>query len=291
MPKAPDLSEFRLRTGVLLGRDRGLVLAGHNVLDEENTAHTFQFMWRRDMEWSGRRQSWTSGAAGYLPSPVDTSITVGEDGNFYAWGDSVELEGRIANKGIFSSVKAIGKHAYVVGMSATVYRCDSLDTWTKLNLNLTRDVSFESITGPSESEMYAVGWEGVICCIKDNQSTLIESPTNLILNDACYGENGYVYCCGQKGILVKGRNENWEVIEQDVTTEDFWGIAFFKGNIYVSTASFLYSLKGDQLELVRFSDDLPKSFYHLSTFDDSYMWSIGPHDLMGFDGGNWERIL
>ncbi len=291
MQKAPDLEELQLRTGVLLNEHQGVILAGHNTLEEEDVAHTIEFMWRRDSEWAGRSHPWTGAAVGYAPQPIDRGVSLGENGDFHTWGNRGESSGRVAEHGIFRSVKTVGRHAYAVGMSATIYRYTSVDLWERLNLSLPRDLNFESITGFSEEEMYAVGWKGAICRIGQQDASLVDSPTNLILTDACCGDDGFVYCCGQNGIILKGRDQQWDVIPQEETQEDFWSVVSFRGNIYISSASFLYTLEQGRLQMVSFGADIPRSCYHLSTSGENYLWSIGPQDLMGYDGNTWDRIL
>jgi hypothetical protein len=75
--------------------------------------------------------------------------------------------------------------------------------------------------------------------------------------------------------------------------EDFWSIAKFQGNVYVSSITALYQLVDDEsLELVEFDDEvIPTSFYRLDTYEDSLLLSVGQKDAVLFDGKAWTRIL
>jgi hypothetical protein len=64
----------------------------------------------------------------------------------------------------------------------------------------------------------------------------------------------------------------------------------FAGQLYVSSTHFVYRLEGDTLKPVDFGDDAPRTCYHLSAAD-GIMWSIGPKDVMEFDGSSWKRCL
>jgi hypothetical protein len=291
MPKPPDLTEFNLRTGVLLSKDKGVLLAGHKTLDEENTAHTFQFVWRANGEWSGKRQVWTSGAVHRGGPSNSSAVTVGEDGKFHLWDDVHDYEGTISDGGIFRSVRSIKNSVYAVGMSALIFSMDRDGKWKEINFNISRDKSFEAVDGYSENDLYLVGWDGLICHCAQNKCNFEQSLTNVILTDVCCSPDGYVYCCGQQGIIIRGRDDEWEVMCRDEITEDFWAVTCFRGYIYLSTASFLYILDNGQLKRVKFGLDIPKTFYHLSAFGDDLLWSIGPSDLMAFDGEAWKRIL
>lgn len=292
MPKPPDLKKFRIRSGTLFDNNQGLLLTSHNELTQDKVPHTFAFMWRRKGEWSGRQFSWTSGSVCYVPAPIPQGVAIGEDGEFFCWGVGQETEGRISEGGIYSSVNRVGDFAYVVGMSAKVCKHTYTGSWEIIDTNLPRDVDFEAIAGFSTEEMYAVGWRGDICIISPLKADRIPSMTNLILTNVCCGADGLVYCCGQKGILLRGRRHKWELIDHGDTNEDLWDVHWFQGKLYISSLSFLYTLEeGDNLKHVRFGDDTPSTFYHLSSVKDLYLWSIGDRDVMGFDGTKWERIL
>ncbi|MFJ1617525.1 hypothetical protein ACIODT_30160 [Streptomyces sp. NPDC088251] len=80
------------------------------------------------------------------------------------------------------------------------------------------------------------------------------------------------------------------MIEHERTKEDLWGMEVFDGQLYVSSAHFVYRLEDGKLKPVDFGDDVPQTCYHLSAAD-RIMWSIGPKDVMEFDGSNWKRSL
>ncbi|HEX5244275.1 MAG TPA: hypothetical protein VFW23_13515, partial [Tepidisphaeraceae bacterium] len=115
------------------------------------------------------------------------------------------------------------------------------------------------------------------------------TPTNLILTRVVCGGDGNVYACGQVGTLIRGRKAKWELIQHGATENDFWGLAWFGGSLYVATSKALYRLEGNALTRVPIGPDIPGSYYHLKSAYGE-LWSIGPKDVMLFDGKNWTRI-
>jgi hypothetical protein len=100
-----------------------------------------------------------------------------------------------------------------------------------------------------------------------------------------------VYVCGQNGLILHGRGDQWRVVDHGDTKETLWDIHAFRGRIYVASLRFLYELKNERLVRVRFGGDLPRSFYKLSSVSDDVMLSIGHKDAFIFDGVEWTRVL
>ena len=105
----------------------------------------------------------------------------------------------------------------------------------------------------------------------------------------CAGD-GKVYIGGHDGTLIRGRDEEWELVEHEITEDDIWDIEWFKEKLYVSTLHNVYQLDGDKLVPVDFGKDKPKTCYQLSAAE-GVMWSNGEHDIMSFDGKKWTRIV
>ncbi len=59
-------------------------------------------------------------------------------------------------------------------------------------------------------------------------------------------------------LFLKGRDNNWEIIEQELTTQDFWGLEWFNDRLYIATTTSLYELENNELRLVNFG----KIFLH-----------------------------
>jgi hypothetical protein len=203
------------------------------------------------------------------------------------------------NYGDLTEIRTIDGSAYTVGMSRTVYRREEGGTWTRLDFGVRTgddddsDAGFTSIDGFTDADLYAVGWDGEIWTYNGNDWEKQESGTNLILFRVVCGGDGQVYACGQKGILLRGTNRNWEVIDHGLTKLKFWGATWFRGKLYLATTKALFVLDQGILKPVEikpagnFEFAKNMSFYRLDS-SNQVMWSTGRKMiLITEDGENW----
>ncbi len=195
--------------------------------------------------------------------------------------------------GPMRQVRAIDGYAHAVGMGNQIYKRININIWNSISdgINTKKNkIHFESIDGFSPSDIYTVGRGGEIWHNDAKGWKRIDSPTNFILTDVCCAGDGSVYVCGRLGMLIKGRNNRWEIIDHGSTVEDFWSLAWYKNKLYISTTSALFTLEeSNSLKIVNMGDDIPSSCYHVST-GDGMLLSVGRKDVMIFDGEEWERI-
>ncbi|MFL7960676.1 hypothetical protein ACEI36_00215 [Pseudomonas kielensis] len=248
---------------------------------------------------------WLACSGTVCHAPDERYLVLGTNGSVrVSGGPAVKEEAPIANCGVdpkkrgpLREIRGIAKgRAYAVGTCRQAYVRDDEDQWRCIDQSAQvgdtpiTDTSFESIDGFSEQEIYTVGWEGEIWKYDGSVFTQQNSPTNLALYKVRCAPDGFAYACGQLGTLLRGRDDQWEVIEHDSTREDLWGMEYFDGQLYVSSTHFVYRLEDGKLIPIDFGDDAPRTCYHLSAAD-GIMWSIGPKDVMEFDGANWKRCL
>jgi hypothetical protein len=236
--------------------------------------------------------------------PVERYLALGTDGSVSGAGGGTKVSESIANCGVdprkrgpLREIRGIAKgRAYAVGTCRQAYVRDGEDEWRCIDESAQigdtpiTDTSFESIDGFSEQEIYTVGWEGEIWKYDGSVFSKQKSPTELALYKIRCAPDGFVYACGQLGTLLRGRHDQWEIINHESTREDLWGMEFFDGQLYVSSTHLVYLLENGKLNPVDFGDDLPRTCYHLSAAD-GIMWSVGAKDVMEFDGSDWVRRL
>ena len=290
---SPGLS---IRDGIAWNPDFGYVVVC-DPATEERKPHARLRAWHQ-----GRiTESWAKFNAHSLcrtTLPERAIVLLSEDG-FYGTFSSQVHAGNIFDEsqpqptepryGSFSAVAQIDGMAYAVGLRGMVYRLDRPASWTRIDEKLARDFDAEAIDGFSASDLYVAGLHGELWQSDGQSWVRRESSTNVNLNSVKCAGDGVVYIGGDAGMLIRGRNDVWEILDQQEMRSDIWDIEWFEGKLYVSTFSGVYWLAGSQLQPVDFGSDPPKTFYHLST-GEGVLWSVGEYDVMSFDGKAWTRI-
>lgn len=245
---------------------------------------------------------WHSAGLALLTDPHEQAVAVGEGGMAVVFSaDGSATEENIAptdlgprNRGPIRGVRAVDGRIYAVGMDRQVYVRVGASDWRPLQAGLSgtprgTTSGFESTDGYAQSELYAVGWDGEIWEFNGIGWVQRASPTNLVLTGVCCGEDGIVYACGRRGLLISGRHATWSVIDQSEITDDIWGLAWFAGRLFLSTFAGVYSMQDGLIELVDMGADQPETYYEL-TVSSGELWSIGAKDVMRFDGTTWSRV-
>jgi hypothetical protein len=288
--------KLSFRTGAILSHQAGFLLSGVDRLDAKDVAHTVILQWdNAEPLPSTSRIPWTAGTVCVAKLPQFKLIGMSEEGDFFSSGADGLKSGRICsgvNSGDdrrpFSSVDNVCGRAFAVGTRGMVYRWEGDLNWSRVD-NGTILEDFEAAAGFAEDEIYFFGWKGCICRFDGRSWANIASPTNVILTSACCSQDQFVYCVGQKGTILRGRRDRWDVVAVDQVGDDLWDIVEFDGSLFISSASAVMRLKGDNIEFVEFPNGPPETFYHLSAAD-GILWSIGSKDLFAFDGKAWSRI-
>ncbi len=277
----------------------GFILTGDPKKDDKEIPHTIAFRWKSGVFNQGKAK-FSSNACCIIDVPEYGVVKVSGPG-FY----SVETRNGVTTGNIFNdsqpkpkeprygdirTVSVIGGKAYAAGLGGMVYRLDTVNSWTRIDEDLSRNFDIEGIHGFGASDIYAVGYNGELWHFNGRRWNEIELPTNVILVSVKCKNDGVVYIGGKKGILIRGQKQSWEIINHDKISDTIWDLECLKDEVYISTMSNVYLLKKDQLEPVDFGGDPPKTTGQLSAAED-VMWSIGSKDIMAYDGKTWNRIV
>lgn len=295
MERVRDIVNFR--NGVVLSPDSAFILAGYEEAEEEDSAHTVIIEWRGfGNDFEIREIEWTTSAISVLDRPAGSAIVIGDEGQCVAIANNQETSQPIFDgpnskdkRRPFRSVSNTVAGTYAVGMGGLIYRCNQNLNWTRVDRGIARKYNFEAIDGYSDDELYAVGWEGEIWHFDGKKWLRITSPTNVILTDVCCADDGFVYCCGQGGIVIKGRKDSWTVLEDLELEEDLWSVINYSKKVYLSSVHGIYTLEDDGLAPVMV-DEKDRTFYKLDSFD-NYLLSVGKKDVMLFDGKLWKEVF
>lgn len=270
-----------------------LLLTFDDLAHNEDMAHAVYATYDRGrLQIQGHRPWWCADLT-LLPGSLRSWLAVGE------YGEVLVLAGQNMNqehilgpddRGPLRGARLIGDSIYAVGADLQVYRRDA-GCWRSMGPDprLGRGSGIlEAIDGFSNRELYASGWKGEIWRYQRDEWRLSPTPTNLILSDICCAGDGRVYACGQGGLIVHGRDDQWSVLDIHNEQPDLWSICWFKNRIFIASMQDIYLIEGGKV-LRTDAAEAGSSFYDLSVAGDT-LWSIGAKDLLRYDGIRWERI-
>ena len=195
--------------------------------------------------------------------------------------------------GAMSQIRAIGSSVYACGAHGQVYRRDPSGRWQHLDPALIdrsedQPLTLNGIDGSAEDDIFAVGYGGRIVHWDGRRWEELDSPTNLHLERVCSVGRGEAYICGNEGTLLHVLGEGIMDLSADMPAH-FWGLTVFEGRPYACTLTGIYALADDEeLEELRLGLDRPVGCYRLDS-KDGELWSVGPKDLLRFDGQAWTR--
>ncbi len=91
------------------------------------------------------------------------------------------------------------------------------------------------------------------------------------------------------GVILCGHDNQWETIEQNVTTDDFWGMEWYNDKLYLACDSGLFTLSEGVIEpAVMGLENV--TYQHLHA-NDGFLWSFGPkHVCYSEDGIKWNDV-
>lgn len=221
------------------------------------------------------------------------------------YGDFWELESRTASEivrkisgfeGNLRKIVAIDGEFFACGMNRVILKRIDAENWLPFGpeplLNEPTIIGFENMSGYSSSEMYAVGWNGEIWWYNSENWNKVNSPTSSILSSLTCASDGFVYIVGHNGILIKGRYDNWELVETG-RYENLKDVAYNNGVLYVCSDFELFKLeKTGLVEETNFknTEDKPLTcLYLLETLTE--LVSLGLKDVFVKKELNWERLV
>lgn len=196
-------------------------------------------------------------------------------------------------EGFLMDVRRIGAHWYAVGGHHQIYRGEGT-TWIAFDDDVYvpgedgETKMLLSVDGSSESDIYAVGFDGMILHYDGKAWTAIDCPTNVGLQRVLCVGSDEVYICGNGNTLIRGSVQGWTPLTEPDESITFWDLAYFRGEIYVCTKHRLFKLVDDQLEVVEIPVKGPLGFYRMDS-DEKELWTCGNECLLQFDGRTWTQ--
>lgn len=300
---ASQITPLTYVTGFVYRNDLVFISAQVDELVEQDVSHTKMLQWKMG-SWGHYMVNWPVTALCGM-EPLDlTLFSMGIDGRIHIATKTGFFEEQIDKsaegpdqRGMLRDIKKIGKHIYVTGMQRQVYQRINQMQWRRIDQGMVIPIGasiiagFNSIDGFNEQDIYAVGLDGEIWHFNDQVWDKTDSPTNLSLARVKCVAHDTVYICGKAGILIRGCKNQWEIIDHNVTSENFWGMEWFQEKLYIATSDTLFVLeKDDTLKpmMVNFGDHFTCGHLHAN---DEIMWSIGmKHLAYTTDGKSWIQV-
>jgi len=193
--------------------------------------------------------------------------------------------------------RSIAGQVYAAGMARRIYCRRGPGQWEAMDAGLRvprtdrdRAVGLLSIDGWTANDLIAVGYKGEIWHYDGKSWTQQKSPTDVALTSIRCGPDGLAYVAGLSGTFLRGHHGQWDMMRQNTTQDDFWGLAILRGKPYVATDRALYDLRGDDLRPVDLKPLGTVTLRHLDC-NTEVMWSVGDKHLAATEDGIHWRIV
>jgi len=269
----------------VIGKDR--------ALHEDDVEHTRFLAFENGKFCHNGDKNWSAVAVCIARQPAEKMVAVGENGQVLTYVGGKKTEEQMTPPPVvLRGIGVVDGLPMACGMKRQVYKRTGENVWTAMSAPpppAGENAGFEAIAGYSGEEIYAVGWKGEIWEWNGAQWIKRESPTNLILTGVCCGEDGNVYICGQRGTLIRGRHDAWELVDLKEFARDFWDIHWFNSKVYLATMTELYTFTDGGLAPVQIAPDKTATCYRLTSAQ-GVLWSVGSDDIFSFDGTQWTRV-
>ncbi len=294
-------SDYSFLSGYVQDKNVCRVLAQINELRNKGSTSSGVMSWKQG-QWYSHDIDWTSTRIDGVTEPELEIIAIGPDGIALIVTMQGVTEENIDDsdegpdrRGDMRDLRYIGHHFYAVGMSRQVYRRESPGKWSRQDAGVVLPpgdltvCGFNAIDGLNEKIIYAVGFNGEIWQRKNSKWQQVDSPTNAVLHRVRVIKKDVIFACGQNGVLLRSDGKTWDFIDQEATTEDLWGMEWFKDKLYLSCDDGMFVLEGDDsLTKVKLEEGWTCRHLHAN---DGVLWSFGPRHLAWTDDGEkWNDV-
>lgn len=297
-PLQTDLQTFG--SGFVVDRDTvWFTVQIDALLEQGSAASSILRLVLPTSKWSSRHLRWTAIRLSITPGPHVNAL--GPGGEFLSFAPGVPATDELIDdgpegvkfRGPMRDLRFIGNHLYAAGMSRQVYRREGPGRWSRADAGTVQPLGdltvagFNAIDGLSEDDFYGVGFGGEIWRRRKGKWKQLDSPTNVVLSRVRVVNPELAYAVGQRGVLLRGAGDTWEVVDHQSTEEDLWSVEWFHDELYVASDRAVYRLTASgSLQEVDMGLGDDRTYYDLHA-NDGVLWSIGPKHLSWTDGTRW----
>jgi hypothetical protein len=283
------MTDLLIKTAIVRRPGLGYIYASDRKKEAAEIPHTIILKYKDGATERGE-SNYNAHSVCYITKPEPALVDVSGAGYYTVNAASGVITSSI-EKGIqgIRSVMAVDGYAVAVGLRGVVYQLEQLKQWRSLKNNLPDTFDGQAIHGSGIDDVYAVGRDGQVWHFDGTQWLQEAVPTSVTLTCVICIGNNVVYAGGHQGVLLEKKAGTWRIIETTIN-DNIWDLEWFNNELYASTLKHVYQLDKNDLSIVDFGEDTPKSCYQLSA-GNGIMWSNGETDIMSFDGTKWTRIL
>lgn len=295
--KSPDIDNLIIRGAVVRDKNVGFILACDPEEIDNDEQHTYLFTYHKG-KFSSGRVNFNAQDCCIVNSPEFAVVSISAQGHYSAEARSGFTADNVFKRtksekqkfGDFRSVTTISGTSYIVGYQGMVFKMKSFLEWELVGGGLNEEIDLEDIDGYGHADLYVVGFNGGLYVFDGKKWNQLELPTNVTLGCVKCALDDRVFIGGDKGVLMVGYGNRWQIFDQDIITDDIWDIEEFNGIIYVSTLSGVYTIKENELHKIDTGELSSATTYKLTVCDE-VLWSVGAKDIFSFDGSAWSRIV
>lgn len=224
---------------------------------------------------------------------LDGELLIGVPGKFSE--SHLDPQGQGPDQhGVLRDIRRVGGDVFAVGMSRQVYRRQG-DAWSDIGAAIRGPrkgaTGFNSVAGLSPEAVFAVGFHGEVWFYNGSAWRQLDSPTSVALQRVLVLPSGHAVICGANGVLLQGLPDALAPIQNDVTMDNLYGLAWFKDRVFVASMKKLFVIGPDGLEPVDVGLEGPLTFGSLDASED-VLWSAGAkHLLRSTDGVSWQQVM
>ena len=238
-------------------------------------------------------------------APKNQALMVNRDNSVAAFGGGDDdMEQDIPKEALVAcfNLASIEGHVYAVGPWRTVCKRLGPHAWESLvgdrsTLPLPpkvhgpfSDGGFDAIAGFSETDIYCVGGKGDAWRYDGTRWHVCPVGTDMQFWSVCCAGDGLVYIGMQSGSVLRGRENDWEVIHQDEMTLPFKDMVWFDGKVWCTSDYGLWVIDNGQLSEADVPPGVKASSGNLSV-GDGVLLLAGMYGACVYDGATWQRIV
>lgn len=311
------------RTGMAFTDDVAILVGAADALDTfERFTRTFSYEADRDY-WSHFDDDFRVTSASYFGPEFenfDDYVVLSEEGHVRYVGQHAPITEKIPGAGIFSEgavnwgyvadIQQIGEHLYVCGYRGQVYKRRGPNDWVHMDDGLlqppgsprAQNIALSAINGPDKNAIYAVGyrhadWLPPAAFFWNGERwrelelpKVAERLTNLYVESA-----SRIWLCGANGTLLLGNaDDGFTSLSTVKDNQIFLSLCKYRDVIFLGSNLGLYAYDpvnhaGGIRKVVTGLDPEIRDANVVDAVD-RVLWSIGPKDIVRYDGEKWERV-